>query len=108
MPSEFKITDWITRIIDGPGGMNNYEETEWVVWHTPDRNAAAAWVLRCLANPNCEGSEAVLAAIYERRQEVEARWKPVPPAARSCSCLGTCRGAEGLGAGWACALQKPC
>jgi hypothetical protein len=26
--------------------------------------------------------------------------------ARDCTCLGTCRGAEGLGAGWKCALVK--
>jgi hypothetical protein len=26
---------------------------------------------------------------------------------KDCTCLGTCRGADGLGAGWQCALKSP-
>ncbi|MES2788155.1 MAG: hypothetical protein V4719_00940 [Planctomycetota bacterium] len=73
IPDVSSISEWITQVIDGPGGMNNYEETEWVVWHTPERHAAAAWIIRCLANPKCKGSDEVLAAIRERRQEIENR-----------------------------------
>lgn len=31
--------------------------------------------------------------------------KPKPRNQRICSCLGTCRGAAGLGEGWVCALE---
>jgi len=61
------IAAWIKDCIEGKGGMNAYEDNECVVWHVPERQAAATWILRCLANPWCEGSEAVLAAILERR-----------------------------------------
>jgi hypothetical protein len=62
-----EINTWIKQVISGPGGMNNYEETEVVVWHKPEREAVAAWVIRCLANPECEGSEDVLNAITLQR-----------------------------------------
>jgi hypothetical protein len=26
---------------------------------------------------------------------------------RECTCLGTCKGSKGLGAGWQCALEAP-
>ena len=31
---------------------------------------------------------------------------PQPDTRRDCTCLGTCRGAEGLGPRWKCALEK--
>jgi len=65
------IADWCKRVIEGSGGMNDYEHFEMAVWHVPDRVAAAMWVVRCLANPKCEGSAEVLQAIQERRAEMK-------------------------------------
>lgn len=60
-------------IILGPGGMDAFEHHEVAVWHTgSDRVAAAMWTLRCLANPDCEGSEAALAAILSQREQLKA------------------------------------
>ena len=56
------------QIIEGSGGMNNYEDREVVVWHTSERVAAAMWTLRCLANPACEGSAEALDAIVKQRE----------------------------------------
>lgn len=36
------------------------------------RQGSVEFVIRCLANPTCDGSADVLAAIEERRQEVGA------------------------------------
>lgn len=66
------IAEWATRIIEGTGGMNAKELYEWVIFHDSDRVAAAKWTLRCLANPECEGSAEVLQAIMERREKVAA------------------------------------
>lgn len=67
------ITEWIDKIINGPGGMADFERHEWVDWLDSDRYCAVSWALRCLANPACEGSEDVLQAILDRRAEVRAR-----------------------------------
>jgi hypothetical protein len=66
------VEDWIKQVLFGPGGMQAYEEHEIVVWNVPDREATAAWIIRCLANPRCEGSAEVLKAIAARREEVRA------------------------------------
>lgn len=54
-------------IIEGPGGMTDFEMHEIVIWHDPERVAAAIWTMRCLANPQCKGSAEALAAIIEAR-----------------------------------------
>jgi hypothetical protein len=64
---DIDIYAWVHEIIDGVGGMNNFERYEWAIWHVPEREAAAIWAIRCLANPKCEGADKVLAAIAERR-----------------------------------------
>jgi hypothetical protein len=64
------ITEWCEKVIEGPSGMNAYEEREFVSWFKSDRVAAAEWVIRCLANPKCEGSAEVLEAIMEHRKEL--------------------------------------
>lgn len=63
------IYAWIHDVIDGAGGMNSFEDREMVIWNAPDREAAAAWIIRCLANPDCEGSRAVLDSIERRRMK---------------------------------------
>lgn len=65
-----KIDDWIKQIIDGTGGLHAFERCEWAVPTVPRDEAVAAWVIRCLANPDSEGSGDVLAAIMERRRKV--------------------------------------
>jgi len=70
-----KISEWCEKVIEGCGGMNDFEKYELVVWNEPERIATAKWVIRCLANPESEGSEYVLNEIIERRKEVLERKK---------------------------------
>jgi hypothetical protein len=66
------ITAWVYRRIFGPGGLEDFENHEIVDWgDKPDRIVAAHWILRCLANPRCEGSAEVLDAIVARWKKVE-------------------------------------
>lgn len=64
------VEEWIKSVLFGPGGLDDYERHELVVWNVPDREATAAWIIRCLANPQCEGSAEVLEAIADRRVEM--------------------------------------
>jgi hypothetical protein len=66
--TEFKAEDWLRRIIEGVGGMNDYEKYELVLWNEPERTAGARWALKCLANPKCEGSAEMLDAIIKQRE----------------------------------------
>ncbi len=63
------IADFATEIIEGVGGMNDFEKYELAAWGCSDRVAAADWTLRCLANPRCKGSQEVIEAILARRNE---------------------------------------
>jgi hypothetical protein len=76
--AELDITAWIRDIIEGSGGMNQFEDREMVIWHVPERIAAATWAIRCLATPRCKGSAEVLAAILERRRKLGAPPVEVP------------------------------
>ena len=67
-PTQFIVADWVKDIIEGPQGMNSFQRHELVVWNEPERIAAVKWALRCLANPQCEGSDHMLHAILERRK----------------------------------------
>jgi hypothetical protein len=66
-----RIDDFATAIIEGVGGLNDYERHELVIWPYSDRIAAAVWTMRCLSNPNCEGSDVALAAIIEQRETMK-------------------------------------
>lgn len=73
MPTDTKprtVQSFAKDIIDGPGGMNEFERREHIVWHTSERVAAATWAIRCLANPDCAGSEEVLKQILARRERL--------------------------------------
>jgi hypothetical protein len=61
------ITQWITGIIDGPGGLHDFERCEFASPTVPRDEAVAAWVIRCLANVRCEDSDGVLAEIQRHR-----------------------------------------
>lgn len=67
------ISVWINRIIDGPSGLHAFEHFERATPTVPRDEAVAAWVIRCLANPECDGSADLLAAIQRRREKVEKR-----------------------------------
>lgn len=63
--ADFDIKAWVQELMDGVGGFKAYFRKEVVVG---DRvNAAARFVIRALANPDCEGSDKVLEAIMEAR-----------------------------------------
>lgn len=55
-------------VIEGPGGMNDFERCEIVSWEGCERVVAAHWMLKCLANIDCEGSEEAVASILEKRR----------------------------------------
>lgn len=63
----FDVRSWCREIVEGFGGMNAFEQSEFAVFDVPDRVAAVEWAIRCLANPNCQGSDRVMAAIAEHR-----------------------------------------
>lgn len=65
-----KIENWIKEIIDGTGGFKNCEKYELMVHHINREVSIAGWVIRCLANPECEGSQKVLDSILEQRKKV--------------------------------------
>jgi hypothetical protein len=65
------VADFAEAIVEGPGGMNDYERHELVVWAYPERVEAVIWAMKCLANPHCEGSSEMLEAIQERRTKLE-------------------------------------
>ena len=65
------INDWINRVIKGPTGFEIWEDRECVIFHNSREEGIAAFVIRCLANPLCDGSKEVLEAILEQRSTNE-------------------------------------
>lgn len=63
-PRGVDIRAWIERILGQGGGFASFVRHE---GGGTGRADVAAWVIRCLANPDCEGSQEVLDAIVERR-----------------------------------------
>jgi hypothetical protein len=63
------VSSYAHDIIEGHGGMNNYELHEMVIWHVHERVAAVTWAIRCLANPKCSDAGEVLDAILAARGE---------------------------------------
>lgn len=61
-------TEFAREVIEGPGGLNSFESREMVVFHEHERVHAAAWMIRCLANIDCPGSEEAVASILEKRR----------------------------------------
>ena len=66
------ITNWIHRVIKGCGGFEVWEDREGIIFHNSREEGIAEFVVRCLANPSCEGSKEVLDAIQEQRAAVKA------------------------------------
>jgi len=61
------IKNWVSQVIKGVGGFLSWEEHEMPTYHNTRDEQIAAFVLRCLANFNCEGSREVLDAILDQR-----------------------------------------
>ena len=68
---EIDIGQWIEDVITGPGGLHDFEKYELAVFSDRD-HAVAKWVIRCLANIECEKSGAVLQTIIDRRKHLES------------------------------------
>jgi hypothetical protein len=95
--SALRIDDFATAIIEGAGGLNDYERHELVVWPYSKQLAASVWTMRCLANPDCEGSDVALAAIMARRNTAgQGTVKPYPTGAEELRGEGA---KNGVGAG---------
>lgn len=67
------IESWVRGVIIGPAGLNTKEAYELLVFggKNGERIAVAEFVIRALANPECEGSREVLQAIINRRAKTE-------------------------------------
>ena len=64
------IMQYCTRIITGVGGLHDFEKYELATPNCYRDVATAAWVIKCLANPQSDGAEYVLNAIMERRNQL--------------------------------------
>lgn len=64
-----EIKTWVNNIVNGPTGFKVQEDREYIVYH--DREIGVAeFVIRCLANPACDGSQQIIDSIIERRAEL--------------------------------------
>lgn len=64
------IEEWLEKVVNGNTGFLSFEDHEWPMFHKGRDYSLAAFVIRALANPLCNGSEEVLAAIQERRAKL--------------------------------------
>ena len=62
-----KIAEWIHDVIDN---LHVFERCELAEPRIDRDEAVGDWIIRCLANPDCEGSDYVLQKIAERREFV--------------------------------------
>ena len=66
------IEEFAAKIIEGSGGLNDYEKYELVVWPQSDRIAAAIWTIRCLAN-SLRRQPRSLRSYYKKKRREEKR-----------------------------------
>jgi hypothetical protein len=64
-----RIDEWVNSVINGIGGFNSWEEHE-IVIHNSREESIAGFVIRCLANPACEGSKEIIEAIISERAKM--------------------------------------
>ena len=65
------IEKWVNRIINGLGGLHSFEDHEFATPNIDRDEAVARWVIRCLGNKNCEGSQEVIDAILKNRATLQ-------------------------------------
>ena len=63
------LLEFCTKIIEGVGGLHDFGYYEMATPNYDRDVSTAIWVIKCLANPKCEGSEEAIQAILERRTE---------------------------------------
>ena len=63
------ILFWVHDVIDGVGGLHDFEEHEIATPNIPRDEAVAIWILKCLGNVKCEGSQKILNEIVKHRKE---------------------------------------
>lgn len=64
----FEVMEWIKDVVCGCGGFQDFERREGAFYTNRDI-ALAEFVIRAIANPKCSGSDNMLAAIIERRED---------------------------------------
>lgn len=64
------ISSWVNKIIKSSAGFEQWEDREGVIFHHSREEGIAEFVIRCLANPSCEGSDQVLEAIIKQREKL--------------------------------------
>ena len=62
---------WCDKIINGAGGYKAFQKYELAVENYEHDICVSIWILRCLANPECDGSEEVIDAILKVRKKHE-------------------------------------
>jgi hypothetical protein len=66
------MREWIHKIIEGVGGFHDFERYEMALPNIPRDEAIAGWVIQCLINPKCVGSEEILQEIIRHRQNIKS------------------------------------
>jgi len=64
-----RLLDFAEQIINGNAGFIDFCDREAVVPHSSIEVAVACWTIRCLANPDCPGSQEAIDAILAKRSE---------------------------------------
>lgn len=64
------ISAWIKSRIDN---LHDFERCEAALPTIPRDEAVGAWIIRCLANPECDGSAELIEAIVRRREKKARR-----------------------------------
>ena len=67
------ISKFAKEIIEGVGGLDDYERYEMAIPKGRKEIVVAKWTIECLANPGCEGSEEILSVIIKKRKEREEK-----------------------------------
>ena len=62
------INEWITNCLEGSEGFVTYKEFRC----DTDEMLSANWIINCLTNPKCEGSEEILQMIVAMRNEINS------------------------------------
>jgi len=63
------ILEFSEKIITGVGGLHDFEYHEMATPNYDRDVTVAIWVMKCLANPLCEGSDEAIQAILEKRNK---------------------------------------
>ena len=65
-----EIYAWVHKIVDGIGGLHDFEYYEMATPKIPRDEAIAIWTLKALANPDSEVAGKIVALIQEHRRQM--------------------------------------